>query len=215
MSETKKTRVKRLPKRGAYEQEAIYQILDGSYLCHVAFVHEGYPVSIPTLYGRDGDTLYIHGSAASRMIENLEKGLELCISVAKVNGLVLARSAFHHSINYESVVVFGTATLVEDEEEKSRALKIISEHLIKGRWDETRLPNAKEMKATKVLRIPLEESSAKTRTGPPGDDAEDYKLDIWAGVVPVSSVYGEAVVDPLLKEGVALPESVSTLLKKG
>ncbi len=208
---TDKTKVKRSPKRGHYNRATIDQVLDNSYVCHIGFVHEGYPVVIPTLYGRKGDQVFIHGSNASRMMKDLSEGINLCLTVTKVNGLVLARSAFHHSMNYESVVLFGKATLIEDEEEKMEALKAVSDNILPGRWEESRLPSEKEMKATRVLKIPIEEASAKIRTGPPVDDKEDYKLDIWAGVVPIHQVYGNPIADELLKEGVPLAKSVEGL----
>ena len=179
-----KSKVKRAPKRGIYNSEEIYAILDKSYLCHISLIHKDYPVSIPTMYGRLGDAIYIHGASVSRLVTELEKGLPMSLSVAEVHGLVLARSAFHHSLNYESVVIFGKGKLVEDEE-KLMALKAISDQAVPGRWEEARKPNAKELKATKVIKIQIEEASAKRRTGPPIDDKVDYELDIWAGVIPL------------------------------
>jgi len=203
---TDRTRVRRLPDRGVYDREVINSILDEGFLCHVGFVSEGAPVVIPTGYGRAGDTLYIHGSAASRMLRSLQPGVEMCVTVTLVDGLVLARSAFHHSMNYRSVVAFGRATLVEDPAEKLRALTAISEQIVRGRWEDARKPTAQEMKATTVLALPLNEVSAKIRTGPPKDDEEDYALPIWAGVVPIKLEYKEPVADPKLVSGVAVPE---------
>lgn len=211
---TDKTKVKRIPKRGHYDKETIYRILDGSFLCHVGFVHNQYPVVIPTLYGRKDNLVYVHGSNASRMMNDLSVGIPMCLSVTKVNGIVLARSAFHHSMNYESVVLFGTAVLIEDYDEKMEALKVVSENILPGRWDETRLPIPKEMKATKVLKIEIEEASAKVRTGPPGDDKPDYELDIWAGVLPINQTYGQPIPDELLKAGVPLAKSVESALNE-
>lgn len=195
-----------MPKRGHYDRETIYGILDAGFLCHVGFSIDGQPFVIPTGYGREGDRIYIHGSAASRMLKNLDAGVPVCVTVTHLDGLVLARSAFHHSMNYRSAVVFGTARVVPDEE-KEHALFVISEYILKGRWAEVRGPNAKEMKATLVLAIDIEEASAKVRTGPPGDDEEDYELPVWAGVLPVTQVYGPPIDDPLLREGIEVAGS--------
>lgn len=203
---TDRTRVRRLPDRGAYDREVIDGILDEGFICHVGFVTDHGPVVIPTGYGRIGDTLYIHGSAASRMLRSLRDGVEMCLTVTLVDGLVLARSAFHHSMNYRSVVAFGRATLVEDDGEKMRALHAISDHIVRGRWDDARKPTAQEMKATLVLALPLSEASAKIRTGPPKDDEEDYDLPVWAGVVPTRLEYKEPVPDPRLKGTPPVPE---------
>lgn len=207
-----KTKVKRVPKRGHYDSETIHNILDKDFLCHVGFIHEGYPVVIPTLYGRDGDKLYIHGSMASRMMKDLEKGIELSLSVTMVNGLVLARSAFHHSVNYESVVLFGTATLVDDENEKMKALEIITDHVLRNRWKEARIPNQKELKGTMVLSIPLDTASAKIRTGGPIDDKEDMDLGIWAGTIPIHKRYGSPIKDELMDPDIPTPESVKAII---
>lgn len=195
---TKRTQVNRLPKRGDYSQETIHAILDAAFLCHVGFVVDGQPYVIPTGYGRVGDTLYIHGSAASRMLRYLEKGIDACVTVTLIDGIVLARAAFHHSMNYRSVVMLGKATLVEETEAKLEALRVISEQIVRGRWDDTRLPTAQELKATAVLSMPIDEASAKIRIGPPVDDEEDYGLDIWAGVLPLHMQAGEPVPDPRL-----------------
>ncbi len=205
---TNKTTLKRLPDRGAFDKATVYAILDEGFICHVGFVVEGQPFVIPTGYGRTGDELYIHGSAASRMLRSIEKGVPVCVTVTLVDGLVLARSAFHHSINYRSVVILGTASMVTDEEEKMRALITISENIIPNRWDAVRPPNASEMKATSVLRLPLVEASAKIRTGPPIDDDEDYLLPIWAGVLPFELTARAPVTDPNSKVEAAIPEHV-------
>lgn len=207
MKQSGKSKVKRAPKRGHYDQKTIYDILDASQICHVAFVHNGYPVSIPTIFGRYGDKLYLHGASTSRMMLDLEKGIDISLSVALVDGLVLARSAFHHSMNYRSVVVFGKARLVA-EEDKNEALKIISDHLIPGRWKEVRLPSEKELKATKVLEITIDEASAKIRTGGPIDEKEDYELDIWAGVVSYETKTLQPVEDEKLNPGITVPASI-------
>lgn len=213
MIPTEKSKIKRVPKRGHYDRQTIYQVLDQSQICHIAFIHNGYPVSIPTIFGRSGDKLYIHGASVSRMIVELEKGIDICLSVAHVDGLVLARSAFHHSMNYRSAVIFGKARLVNDNE-LNDALKAISDHLIPGRWEEIRLPNKKEIKATKVLEISMDDASAKIRTGGPVDDEEDYALNIWAGVIPFKTTAQAPIPDDRLKPGLDLPESVIRFLSK-
>src|SRR5271165_3482647 len=173
-----RTRVVREPQRAVYDRHAVNQILDEAFLCHVGFVanSDAQPYVIPTSYGRDGDTLYIHGSAASRMLRNLDQGIPVCVTVTLLDGLVLARSLFNHSMNYRSVVILGKATLVEDAEEKLAALRVLSEHIIPQRWDDARQPNERELKATSVLRVPIEEFSAKVRSGPAVDDEEDYSF---------------------------------------
>ncbi len=197
-SPTKRTQVMRLPKRGDYSEATIHSILDAGFLCHVGFVADGQPFVIPTSYGRSGDTLYIHGSAASRMLRTLASGVEVCVTVTLVDGLVLARSAFHHSMNYRSVVLFGTATLVESPEEKTAALRAISEQIVPGRWDDVRWPTEQELKATKVLSLPISEASAKVRTGPPLDDEEDYAMKVWAGILPFRVQPQAPLPDPRL-----------------
>jgi uncharacterized protein len=192
---TGRTQVKRLPKRGVYDPAQIHAILDEGFICHVGFVADGHPYVIPTGYARSGDQIYIHGSAASRMLRTLEQGIDVCVTVTLIDGFVLARSAFHHSMNYRSVVVFGKARLVNDPEEKVAALRCFTNHMAAGRWEEVRQPNEQELKSTYVLSLPLNEVSAKVRTGPPLDDEEDYALPVWAGVVPVRLVRGEPVQD--------------------
>lgn len=195
---TKRTQVARLPKRGDYSEETIFGILDAGFLCHVGFVVDGQPFVIPTGYGRSGSTLYVHGSSASRMLRTLEAGVDVCVTVTLVDSLVLARSAFHHSMNYRSVVLFGTATLVESPEQKTEALRAISEQIVPGRWDEVRWPTEQELKATKVLALPISEASAKVRTGPPIDDEEDYAMKVWAGLLPFHVKTQAPVADPRL-----------------
>jgi len=202
---TERTQVKRLPKRGHYDRETVYKILDEAFVCHVGFVVDGQPYVIPTNFGRSGDTLYLHGSAASRMLRTLSQGIPVCVTVTLVDGLVLARSAFHHSVNYRSVVVLGTARLVEQPEEKMEALRIFTEHVMKGRWDDIRLPTEQEMKGTTVLALPMEEVSAKVRTGGPVDDEEDYALPMWAGVLPLPVVPATPIPDTRLKAGTEIP----------
>ncbi len=182
---TPRTRVVREPQRAVYDRDAVNQILDEAFLCHVGFVADGQPFVIPTSFGRDGDVLYIHGSAASRMLRNLDQGVAVCVTVTLLDGLVLARSVFNHSMNYRSVLILGTAKLVDDPAEKLAALRALSEHILPHRWDDSRQPNEKELKATSVLRLPITEFSAKVRVGPPVDDDEDYSFPTWAGVIPV------------------------------
>jgi uncharacterized protein len=216
MDETKTTRtqVKRLPKRGAYDRETIYPILDEAFICHVGFVVEGQPYVIPTAYARVGDDLYIHGSSASRMLRNLSEGVEVCVTVTIVDGLVLARSAFHHSINYRSVVILGRAELVEDAGEKDNALEAFTEHIVPGRWPEIRWPNELELKATSVLRLPIQEASAKVRAGGPVDDEEDYALNVWAGVVPLELTSSVPVADDRLDKAVEVPDHVLRIARR-
>jgi nitroimidazol reductase NimA-like FMN-containing flavoprotein (pyridoxamine 5'-phosphate oxidase superfamily) len=205
---TERTKLKRLPKRGHFDRETVYGILDEGFICHVGFAPEGRPVVIPTGYARVDDKLYIHGSQASRMLRTLADGVDACVTVTLIDGLVLARSAFHHSMNYRSVVIFGRATLVEDREAKMAALLALSEHIVRGRWAEVREPTEQEMRATTVLEMELVEASAKIRTGPPVDDEEDYALPVWAGVLPLRLEKGEPINDPRLPEGVQIPEYV-------
>ncbi|HEY5885351.1 MAG TPA: pyridoxamine 5'-phosphate oxidase family protein [Pyrinomonadaceae bacterium] len=205
---TNRTTLKRLPKRGVYDRDSVYAILDEGFICHVGFAVEGKPVVIPTGYARVDNQLYIHGSQASRMLRTLSQGIDVCVTVTLIDGLVLARSAFHHSINYRSVVVFGTATLITDPEEKSAALFAFSEHVIPGRWNDVREPTTEELKATSVLVLELTEASAKVRTGPPIDDEEDYSLPVWAGVIPLALTASEPVNDPRLPEDTTLPSYV-------
>jgi len=202
---TARTKLKRLPKRGAFDRETVYGILDEGFVCHVGFVLDGQPFVIPTAYGRKGDVLYIHGARASRMQKALAAGCEVCVTVTLVDGLVLARSAFHHSINYRSVVVFGRPRAVESEEEKTAALEAFTEHVMPGRWADVRWPNAQELAATTVLAIQLSEASAKVRTGPPIDDEEDYQLSVWAGVLPLGVEPGAPEADPRLPTETPLP----------
>lgn len=208
MNVTERAQVRRLPKRGAYDAETIYGILDAAFVAHVGFCVDGQPFVIPTLYGRSGGKLYLHGSAASRTLRELETGVQACVTVTLVDGLVLARSAFHHSINYRSVVAFGMARKIDDQGQKKEALRAISEHVIAGRWDHVRGPYEKELKATTVLEFSIEEASAKVRTGPPLDEEEDYSLPVWAGVLPLSLEPHAAIADSRLKDGFAVPEHV-------
>jgi nitroimidazol reductase NimA-like FMN-containing flavoprotein (pyridoxamine 5'-phosphate oxidase superfamily) len=203
---TARTRVVREAHRGVYERAAAYEILDEGFICHVGFVVDGQPFVIPTAYGRTGDNLYIHGSAASRMLRNLDKGIAVCITVTLLDGLVLARAIFNHSMNYRSVVVLGTAVAVLDAAEKLQALKLLSEHILPGRWKDSRQPNERELKQTLVLRLPIEEFSAKVRQGPAIDDEEDYSFPTWAGVIPLEIKAGPPIDDPRLIANTSLPE---------
>lgn len=206
---TERTKVKRLPARGAYDRETIYSILDEAFICHVGYVLDGQPYVIPTGYPRIGDDLYIHGSSASRMLRNLTQGVDVCVTVTLIDGLVLARSAFHHSVNYRSVVILGKAELVEDPSEKDKALEAFTNHIIPGRWPEIRWPNELELKATSVLKLPIEEASAKIRVGDPKDDEEDYSMNVWAGVLPLELKPGTPQPDARLAHNTSIPEYVT------
>lgn len=205
-----RTRVVREADRAVYDRETVYRILDEGFLCHVGFAMDGQPFVIPTSYGRKDASLYIHGSAASRMLRQMKEGVPVCVTVTLLDGLVLARSVFNHSMNYRSVVVLGKATPVDDPEEKLAALRALSEHILPGRWDDSRQPNERELKATSVLRVPIEEFSAKVRTGPPIDDVEDYSFPTWAGVIPLEMVAGNPINDPKLDPGHEAPKYVCT-----
>jgi nitroimidazol reductase NimA-like FMN-containing flavoprotein (pyridoxamine 5'-phosphate oxidase superfamily) len=203
--QTERTTLRRLPKRAVYDRELVYGILDEGFICHVGFAVDGRPFVIPTGYARVDDRLYIHGSQVSRMLRTLAQGVDVCVTVTLVDGLVLARSAFHHSMNYRSVVIFGRASIVEQRDAKLAALLAFSEHVIPGRWDEVRAPSEPELKATTVLSLPLAEVSAKVRSGPPLDDEDDYSLNVWAGVIPLNIGPGEPVSDPRLPAGIETP----------
>jgi uncharacterized protein len=204
-----------MPKRAAYDRATIDAILDEAIVCHLGFVHEGRPFVIPTLQARSGDVVYVHGSAASRMLNTLAQGALACLTVTLVDGVVLARSAFHHSVNYRSVVIQGRAEPAADPEEKERALEAFTEHLVRGRWADVRRPTAKELRATAVLRMPIDEASAKVRTGPPADDEEDYQLDVWAGVLPLALVPAEPQADDRLRAGIDPPGYVTGYSRRG
>ncbi len=208
MKPTQRSELRRLPKRGSHDPAVIHEILDAGFLAHVGFCVAGQPFVVPTLFGRDGDRLYLHGSAASRMLKQLDAGIPACVTVTLVDGLVLARSAFHHSMNYRSVMVFGTARKIEEQERKMHALRVISEHLMAGRWNDVRPPAENELKVTAVLEFEIEEASAKIRTGPPLDDEADYALPIWAGVLPVELTAKAPVRDERLTVDLPVPEYV-------
>jgi uncharacterized protein len=197
-----RTRVRRMPARASYERETIDAILDEALIAHVGFAVEGEPYVIPTLHARIDGHVYFHGSSASRTIRALAAGAQMCLTVTLIDGLVLARSAVHHSVNYRSVVVFGQATAIEEPTEKMTAIEAFTERLVPGRWDEARPPTSKELKAIQVLSLPLDEASAKLRTGPPVDDEEDYALDTWAGVIPMQTVTGTPIPDARLADGI-------------
>lgn len=205
---TQRSTARRLAKRGAYDTATIHAILDEGFICHVAFVADGSPTVIPTGHGRDGSRLYLHGAAANRMLKTVSTGADVSIAVTLVDGLVFARSAFHHSMNYRSVVLFGRAEPVLNPSEKIRALRCVSDHIASGRWDEARPPTEHELKATSVVAFPIEEASAKIRTGGPIDDDDDYALPVWAGVLPVSVTPGAPIADEKLSQPVPVPPSV-------
>lgn len=209
LPQTERTTLKRLPKRGSFDREVVNGILDEGFICHVGFVAEGRPIVIPTGYARVSDNLIIHGSQASRMLRAVGQGIDVCVSVTLIDGLVLARSAFHHSMNYRSVVIFGRATVIEQREEKLAALRALSEHMIAGRWDVVREPNDRELQLTTVLSLPLIEASAKIRTGQPIDDDEDYQLPVWAGVLPLQMIAQPPVADSPLRADVKIPDHVA------
>jgi hypothetical protein len=207
--------VQRLPDRGKYDRATVFSILDEGFVCHVGFVVDGQPFVIPTNYARVDQTLYVHGSSASRMLRTISDGLQVCATVTLVDGLVLARAAFHHSVNYRSVVMLGRAVPVESAEEKMRALEAFTNHVVPGRWKDVREPTESELKATSVLALPLEEVSAKVRVGPPKDDETDYALPIWAGVLPLEVVSGTPISDPRLIAGVQPPAYLRSYARNG
>ncbi|MDJ1499052.1 pyridoxamine 5'-phosphate oxidase family protein [Xanthocytophaga agilis] len=206
--QTERTTLTRSLKRGTYDKQTIYDILDESLVCHVSYVQNGQPFMIPISYGRMDDKLYIHGSVGSHFFRELAKGIDVCICITLLDGLILARSTFHHSVNYRSVVIFGKTELVTDEEERWKALECFTEHIIPGRWNDARQPNASEMKKTMVISIPLEEASAKVRTGGVNDDEEDMDLNVWAGVLPLKLVPQLPEPDAALDSSIVLPDYI-------
>jgi nitroimidazol reductase NimA-like FMN-containing flavoprotein (pyridoxamine 5'-phosphate oxidase superfamily) len=212
--QTERTRLRRLPKRGAFDRETVYSILDEAFICHIGFTVDEQPYVIPTAFGRVDDVLYIHGSSASRMLRTLSKEINMCFTATLIDALVLARSAFHHSINYRSVVVLGNSTLVTEDDEKNKALEAITNHIVPGRWYDVRWPNELELKATSVLKLPIEEASAKLRTGPPIDDEEDYAMNIWAGILPVELETGAPIDDDRLDNGAVPPNNITNYTRK-
>jgi uncharacterized protein len=203
LSPTDRTRIRRLPERAGTERRELYDILDTGRICHLGVIIDDAPRVIPTGYGRDGDTLYLHGSTGARSLRGAE---EVCVTVTHLDGIVLARSVFHHSMNYRSAMIYGRPRLVMDPEEKTDALRVLVANLAPGRWGVARGPNRKELAKTAVLALSLAEASVKVRNGPPGDEEEDYELDVWAGVLPVRQVFGDPIPDPLLRAGIAYPE---------
>lgn len=210
LNQTERTRLRRVHQRGHYDRATIDAILDAGLICHVGYMIDGLPYVTPTIYWREGDRVYWHGSSASRMLRRSE-GADVCLTVTHLDGLVLARSAFHHSANYRSVMLFGRAEKVTDRDEKLARLKTFIDLLYPGRWEELRPITEQEIKATTLLSIPIEEASAKVRTGPPVDDEEDYELPVWAGIVPIRSAHGMPEACPRLADGTALPEHVTAL----
>jgi len=204
-----RTRVVREPHRGVYDRESINKILDEGFVCHVGFTVDGQPFVIPTIYARVGDAIYFHGSAASRVLRGASAGIAVCVTVTLVDGLVLARSVFNHSMNYRSVVALGKAALVDAPAEKFEALRAFTEKVLPGRWNDARQPNEKELKATSILRLPLTEVSAKMRTGPVEDDVEDYALRVWAGIVPLRLAADAPVGDARCDARIAVPPYVA------
>ena len=202
---TGRTNVKRLPKRAFYDIETIYKILDETFVCQAGFEIDGQVYIIPVNYGRKDNRIFIHGSKKSRMFKSFESGKDICISVSLIDGIVLARSAFHHSVNYRSVIIFANPVKIADENEKREALKIILEHIMPGRWNDARQPNKKELDATSVFSFKIDEASAKIRTGPAVDDEEDLNLNVWAGVLPLKTVPGEPVNNDDLNDGILIP----------
>lgn len=211
---TQRNKVLRKPKRGQYERDDIYAIVDEGLVCHVAFVQDGQPFVIPTLHARDGDTLLLHGSSASRMIRHVAAGHPICATVTLIDGIVLARSIFNHSINYRSAVLFGTGALIDDAEEKMAALARFTERLMPGRWDDARLPNRKELKATSIVAVPIDTASAKVRTGAPSDEPEDVHLPIWAGVIPMRHAIDAPVPDEHVPDGFSLPQYLTDFVNR-
>ena len=211
-SPTSRSKVVRSHKRASYNKEALYAVLDAGYLCHVSYLLNGSPVIIPTAYGREDDTIYLHGALKNRMINSLVEQGQACVAVTHEDGLVLARSAFHHSFNYRSAVVFGQPRRIEDAAEKKRILKIITENILPGRWSEVRIPSEQELAITSVIAIDIEEASVKVREGGPIDDEADYDLPIWAGLLPVRSVFDIPVTDPAMRQKIEIPASVKAAI---
>ena len=212
---TARNQVKRKPDRGRYDKATIYPIIDEALFCHVGFVLDGQPYVIPTIHARQGDRILLHGAKGSRMLQSIQEGGPVCITITLLDGLVLARSVFHHSLNYRSVVLFGRGELIEGREEKLAAMEVVTEHMIRGRWREARQPTPQELDATAVVAVPIESASAKIRTGPPIDDEHDYDLAVWAGVLPIRQAVGEPEKDPRLKDGIPLPPFVKRGLHRG
>jgi nitroimidazol reductase NimA-like FMN-containing flavoprotein (pyridoxamine 5'-phosphate oxidase superfamily) len=206
---TPRTEVRRLAERGVYDREVIESIIDEALICHVGIVHDGHPAVIPTIHARVGNTLYLHGSPAARVLRDLKSGSEVCVAVSLIDGLVVARTPFHNSMNYRSVIVYGQPRLVDDPVEKAEAFRAITEHVLPGRWEDSRPPNDKETRGTLIVALGLDEASAKVRTGGPKDDAEDHALGFWAGVIPVETRFGDPIDDELLEGDAPVPGYIS------
>lgn len=214
MKHSGRSKINRIPARGFYNEETIYKIIDEALYCHISFVQNNQPFIIPTIHARIENEIVLHGAKASRMLKHITTGKEVAIAVTLLDGLVLARSVFHHSMNYRSAVIFGKGRELNDKTEKLIALKAITNHLLPGRWDDARQPNDKELNATTVVAVKIEEASAKIRTGPPKDETDDYALPVWAGVLPLDSVYCEPVRDNLLDNTVNLPDYINQIIKR-
>jgi len=210
---SKKIKVNRIPERGLYDSETINKIIDEALYCNISFIQDGHPFIIPTNHARMNDHLVFHGAKASRLLKQISGGEEIAVSVTILDGLVLARSVFHHSMNYRSVVIFGKGKLIKNKIEKLNALEAITNHIIPGRWNDARKPNEKELNATSVVSLKIDEASAKIRSGPPKDEEEDYDLPVWAGVIPFSKKFEQPKEDPKLKPGILLPDYIAKLIK--
>jgi len=208
-----RSQIRRIPDRGHYDAATIYDIIDEALICHVGFSIDDRPFVLPMIHARDEDRLLFHGAKASRMLKHFQGGLDICVTITLLDGLVLARSVFHHSMNYRSVVIFGTGSIIEDPGEKLRGLELLTEHLIPGRWQDARLPSEKEMNATTLVSMRIEEASAKIRSGPPGDDEEDYELQIWAGVLPIRQQILDPVAGDRISEGIPVPDYVRSFVR--
>jgi uncharacterized protein len=213
-SKTTRNKVKRLPDRGYYDSSVIYPIIDEALICHVGFVQDNQPYIIPTLHARQGDRVLLHGAKGSRLLRHVGSGGDVCIAITLMDGIVLARSVFHHSINYRSVVIFGKGELIEGEEARLEAMESFTERLIPGRWQDARPPNPVELKQTTIVAVTIESASAKIRTGPPKDDEEDIGLPVWAGVLPLSQISGAPIADPSLKAGIEIPDYIHNFARK-
>jgi nitroimidazol reductase NimA-like FMN-containing flavoprotein (pyridoxamine 5'-phosphate oxidase superfamily) len=207
-AKTNRNKVKRLPERGHYDAATIYPIVDAALICHVGFAIDNQPYVIPTLHARQGDSILLHGAKGNRLLRHIQSGGPVCITVTVMDGIVLARSVFHHSINYRSAVLFGTGAIVEGDEERMQALEAFTERLIPGRWRDARPPSPIELKQTTIVAVPIESASAKIRTGPPKDEDEDMDLPVWAGVLPLQYVAGAPIADAQLDPGVELPDYI-------
>ena len=206
--QTKRNRITRIPERAKYDEHTIFGIIDEALICHIGFVVDSKPFVIPSIHARDGNRLLLHGSSASRMLKHFKEGHDLCVTITLLDGLVLARSVFHHSMNYRSVVLFGNGRIVEERDQKMHGLKVLTEHLVPGRWEDARLPSEQELNATTLISMSIDEGTAKIRTGHPGDDDEDYDLPVWAGVIPIRQRTLPPIDDERLTEGIAVPDYV-------